>query len=96
MNRCYKDQHGCNFTAVIPTNIFGPNDNYSIQSGHVLPGLTHKCYLAKKNGTDFTVWGSGTPLRQFILSTDLAALTVWVMREFLSILIEPCRRLRLD
>jgi len=48
----------------------------------VIPGLIHKCYLAKQNGTPFTVWGSGTPLRQFIYSLDLAELTVWVMRSY--------------
>jgi len=82
MNKCYADQYGCKFTAVIPTNIFGPHDNYSIQGGHVIPGLVHKCYLAMQAGTDFTVWGSGTPLRQFIYSADLAKLTVWVLNDY--------------
>jgi GDP-L-fucose synthase len=82
MNRAYKEEYGCNFTSIIPTNIYGPHDNFSIQNGHVIPGLIHKCYLAKKNGTDFEIWGSGTPLRQFIYSLDLAELTVWVMREY--------------
>ena len=74
--------HPGNFTSIIPTNIYGPHDNFSIQSGHVIPGLIHKCYLAKKNGTPFTIWGSGTPLRQFVYSLDLAELTVWVMRDY--------------
>ena len=47
----------------------------------MIPGLIHKCYLAKKDGTDFTIWGSGTPLRQFIFSQDLAELTVWTLRK---------------
>lgn len=50
MNRCYNEEYGCNFTSIIPTNIYGPHDNYSIEDGHVIPGLIHKCYLAKKNG----------------------------------------------
>ena len=58
LNRCYNAQYGCKFTSVIPTNIYGKYDNFSIQDGHVIPGLMHKCLLAKKNGTDFTVWGS--------------------------------------
>eukprot|EP00938_MAST-03A_sp_MAST-3A-sp1_P001536 g1536.t1 len=58
LNRCYNAQYGCKFTSVIPTNIYGKHDNFSIQDGHVIPGLMHKCLLAKKNGTDFTVWGS--------------------------------------
>merc|ERR1711998_465559 len=49
-NRCYKEQYGCNFTSVIPTNIFGPHDNFNIEDGHVLPGLIHKCYTAKQTG----------------------------------------------
>ncbi|KAA0152176.1 hypothetical protein FNF29_04043 [Cafeteria roenbergensis] len=82
MNRCYRDQHGCSFTSIIPTNIYGPDDNFSIQDGHVIPGLIHKCYIAKRDGTPFTIWGSGTPLRQFIHSHDLAALTVWTLRSY--------------
>jgi len=82
MNRCYKEEYGCNFTSIIPTNIYGPHDNFSIEDGHVIPGLIHKCYLAKKNGTDLTIWGTGKPLRQFIYSHDLARLTVWVMRSY--------------
>eukprot|EP00567_Pseudictyota_dubia_P001624 CAMPEP_0197466696 /NCGR_PEP_ID=MMETSP1175-20131217/65185_1 /TAXON_ID=1003142 /ORGANISM="Triceratium dubium, Strain CCMP147" /LENGTH=334 /DNA_ID=CAMNT_0043002745 /DNA_START=131 /DNA_END=1135 /DNA_ORIENTATION=+ len=82
MNRAYAEEYGCNFTSIIPTNIYGPHDNFSISNGHVIPGLIHKCYLAKKDNTDFTIWGSGTPLRQFIYSLDLAELTVWVMREY--------------
>ena len=82
MNRAYKEEYGCNFTSIIPTNIYGPHDNFSIQNGHVIPGLIHKCYIAKRDGTDFEIWGSGTPLRQFIYSLDLAELTVWVMRDY--------------
>lgn len=82
MNRAYAVEYGCNFTAIIPTNVYGPHDNYSIEDGHVIPGLIHKCYLAKRDGTSFTIWGSGSPLRQFIYSADLAELTVWVMREY--------------
>lgn len=82
MNRAYAEEYGCNFTSIIPTNIYGPHDNFSIQNGHVIPGLIHKCFIAKRDGTPFTIWGSGTPLRQFIYSLDLAELSVWVMREY--------------
>ncbi|KAF8072883.1 TSTA3 [Scenedesmus sp. PABB004] len=81
-NRLYKDEYGCNFTSVIPTNIFGPHDNYDLESSHVIPGLVHKCYLAKKSGEPFTIMGSGKPLRQFIYSRDLARLMVWTLREY--------------
>jgi GDP-L-fucose synthase len=82
MSRAYAEEYGCNFTSVIPTNIYGAHDNYSIQHGHVIPGLIHKCFLAKKNHTPFVIWGSGRPLRQFIHASDLAQLMVWVMREY--------------
>jgi len=72
MNRAYAEEYGCNFTSIIPTNIYGPRDNFSIENGHVIPGLIHKVYLAKKNDTPFTIWGSGKPLRQFMYSEDLA------------------------
>jgi GDP-L-fucose synthase len=81
-NRAYNDQYGCNFTSVVPTNIFGPYDNYHLSDSHVLPGLTHKCVLAKKNGTEFTVMGTGKPLRQFVYSRDLAKLFIWTLREY--------------
>ena len=82
LNRCYAEEYGCQFTSIIPTNVYGPHDNFSIEDGHVIPGLIHKCYKAKRDGTDFTIWGTGSPLRQFIHSADLAALTVWVMRNY--------------
>ena len=82
MNRAYAEEYNCNFTSIIPTNIYGPNDNFSITAGHVIPGLIHKCYVAQKNNEPFIIWGSGTPLRQFIYSRDLAELTVWVLREY--------------
>merc|ERR1712157_234386 len=64
LNRCYNEEYGCKFTSVIPTNIYGKHDNFSIEDGHVIPGLIHKAYLAKKNNTDLTIWGTGKPLRQ--------------------------------
>ena len=82
MNRAYASEYGCNFTSIIPTNIYGPADNFSIENGHVIPGLIHKCYIAKRDGEPFKVWGSGKPLRQFMYSEDLAELTVWVMRDY--------------
>ncbi|WVF66425.1 hypothetical protein IAT40_001165 [Kwoniella sp. CBS 6097] len=81
-NHAYHDQYGKMFTSVIPTNVFGPGDNYDLEAAHVIPGLIHKCYLAKKNDTPFTVSGSGKPLRQFIYSRDLARLFIWVLREY--------------
>jgi len=81
-NHAYKDQYGSNFTSAIPTNVFGPHDNFDLEDSHVIPGLIHKCYLAKKNGTPFVVSGTGKPLRQFIYSYDLAKLFIWMLREY--------------
>lgn len=82
LNRCYNEQSSCFFTSIIPTNIYGPHDNYNIEDGHVLPGLMHKCYLAQKNNTDFVIWGSGKPLRQFIFNHDMGALIVWALKNY--------------
>ena len=80
--RAYREQYNLNYVSVIPTNIYGPNDNFSLTHGHVMPMLMHKLYLAQKNNTDFTVWGSGNPLREFIFSKDVAKLTEWVLHNY--------------
>jgi len=77
--RAYREQYGLKYTCVIPTNIYGPNDNFDIKNGHVIPSLIHKCYLAKLNNEPFYVWGSGTPLREFIHSEDVANLTRMIL-----------------
>ncbi|XP_019622668.1 PREDICTED: GDP-L-fucose synthase-like [Branchiostoma belcheri] len=81
-NRAFNKQYGCKFTSVIPTNVFGPYDNFNLQDGHVMPGLINKIFIAKRDDTPFTVWGTGAARRQFIYSYDLAKLIVWVMREY--------------
>uniref|UniRef100_A0A667YHW9 GDP-L-fucose synthase n=1 Tax=Myripristis murdjan TaxID=586833 RepID=A0A667YHW9_9TELE len=81
-NRAYFKQYGRRYTAVIPTNVFGPYDNFNIENGHVLSALINKTYTAKKDGTALNVSGSGTPRRQFIYSLDLGRLIVWVLREY--------------
>ena len=70
--QAYNKQYGTKYFCVIPTNIYGPNDNFDLENGHVIPMLIHKCYLAKKNNTAFEVWGSGKPLREFVFSEDVA------------------------
>jgi len=80
--RSYREQYGLNYKSVIPTNIYGPNDNYDIVNGHVIPSLIHKCYLARENKTDFEIWGTGKPLREFIFSKDVAKLTKWVLENY--------------
>ena len=80
--RAYREQYGLNYTSIIPSNIYGPNDNFNLDHGHVMPMLIHKLYLAKKNKTNFTVWGSGKPLREFIYSKDIAKIAEWTLENY--------------
>jgi len=81
-SRAYLKQYNDNFICVIPTNIYGPHDNFNLQDSHVIPGLIHKCYLAKQKGEPFIIAGTGTPLRQFIYSEDLAILILWALENY--------------
>lgn len=80
--RAYREQYGLEYTSVIPTNIYGPNDNFNIENGHVIPSLIHKCYLARENKTNLNIWGSGRPLREFIYSKDVANLATWAVDNY--------------
>jgi len=82
LNRLYSEKSTCKFTSIVPTNVYGPHDNFKLEDSHVLPGLIYKCYHAMKNNTDFTVWGTGAPLRQFIYSRDMGALIVWALHNY--------------
>ncbi|VDN31527.1 unnamed protein product [Gongylonema pulchrum] len=82
LNKGYAQEFGRKYTSVIPCNVFGPHDNYNLNDGHVIPALIHKTYIAKRDGKPLEVYGSGTPLRQFIYSLDLARLFVWVVRTY--------------
>jgi GDP-L-fucose synthase len=68
----YREQYSRDYFCVIPTNMYGPCDNFNLEDGHVIPSLIHRCYLAKRNKTPFCIRGSGTPLRQFLYSSDAA------------------------
>lgn len=69
----YRDQYGCNFISVMPTNLYGPNDNYDLTNSHVLPALLRKFHVAKKeNMAKVTIWGSGNPKREFLHVDDMA------------------------
>ncbi|KKL51104.1 hypothetical protein LCGC14_2298810, partial [marine sediment metagenome] len=74
--RAYRNQYGVNYCSVIPTNLYGPNDSFSLSNGHVIASLIHKCYLAKRDNSTLTIWGDGSPLREFIYSEDLARLSM--------------------
>jgi GDP-L-fucose synthase len=81
-SKAYQEQYDDNFICIIPTNIYGENDNYSLKDGHVIPALIHNCYLSKINNTNFIVKGSGKSLRQFIYSEDLAKLIMWTLEKY--------------
>lgn len=79
----YRAQYGCNFISVMPTNLYGPNDNYDLQNSHVLPALIRKFHEAKINGApSVTIWGTGKPRREFLHADDLADACVFLMRNY--------------
>jgi GDP-L-fucose synthase len=80
--RAYREQFGHKYVSVIPTNVYGPNDNFNLQSSHVVPALIHKCYLAKLNDKPLEIWGTGKPLREFVFSKDVAKITEWILDNY--------------
>lgn len=79
----YRDQYGCNFISVMPTNLYGPNDNYDLQNSHVLPALLRKFHEAKEKGApEVVVWGTGTPKREFLHADDMAAACFFLMQHY--------------
>jgi GDP-L-fucose synthase len=78
----YNRQHGRQYVSVMPTNLYGPNDNYDLQSSHVLPALLRKAHEARQRGdAELVVWGSGTPMREFLYVDDLADACVFLMEQ---------------
>ena len=79
----YRSQYGCNFISVMPTNLYGPNDNYDLKNSHVLPALLRKFHEAKINDQqEVIVWGSGTPRREFLHADDMADACVFLMKNY--------------
>ncbi|WP_454801160.1 GDP-L-fucose synthase [Mucilaginibacter phyllosphaerae] len=79
----YRMQYGCDYISVMPTNLYGYNDNYHPQNSHVLPALVRRFHEAKVNGTPVvTIWGSGSPLREFLFADDLAEACVYLMQNY--------------
>lgn len=79
----YRSQYGCDFISVMPTNLYGPNDNYDLQNAHVLPSLIRKFHEAKlNNAPEVNIWGSGTPKREFLHADDLADACVYLMNNY--------------
>lgn len=83
MCEAYRDQYGCNFISAMPTNLYGPNDNYDLANSHVLPALIRKFYEAKlKKEQQVEIWGTGTPKREFMHVDDLAEASLFLMKEY--------------
>jgi len=83
MCEAYMDQYGCNFISVMPTNLYGPNDNYDLQNSHVLPAMIRKFHEAKlNNSSSVELWGTGTPMREFLHADDLAEACVFLMETY--------------
>ncbi|MFT5596322.1 MAG: GDP-L-fucose synthase [Flammeovirgaceae bacterium] len=79
----YRDQYGCNFISAMPTNLYGPNDNYDLKSSHVLPALMRKFHEAQYSGSrEVEIWGSGTPKREFLHVDDMAGACVFLMENY--------------
>jgi GDP-L-fucose synthase len=79
----YRSQYGCNFISVMPTNLYGPNDNYDLNSSHVLPALIRKFHEARQNAAPtVTLWGSGKPRREFLHADDLADACFFLMQQY--------------
>jgi GDP-L-fucose synthase len=83
MCESYRDQYGCNFISVMPTNLYGIGDNYDLKNSHVLPALVRKFHEAKENGNpSVEVWGTGTPRREFLFADELADACVFLMQNY--------------
>jgi len=83
MTKFFKRQYGDNFISVMPTNLYGPNDNFDLKKSHVLPALLRKIHEAKVNGSpNVEIWGSGTPLREFIYVDDMADACVYLLENY--------------
>lgn len=81
-SRVFRQEYGVNFITLVLGNMYGPGDNWNIRSGHVIPSLIHKIYQAQVNNEPLNVWGTGTPLREFIFSEDVAKLTLWALENY--------------
>ena len=80
--RALREQHDRNYFCITPTNLYGANDNFNLEDAHVMPALIHKAYLAQQKGEKLMVFGTGSPLRQFLLAEDCAYFTLFCLLEY--------------
>ena len=81
-SRAYRQQYGSNFITAVPNNLYGPADNYDLNSGHVIPALIRKFFEAHRDSTDVVIWGTGNPVREFTYSEDAADAIWWLAENY--------------
>ena len=81
-SRAYREQYGCNFITAVPNNLFGENDNFDLENSHVIPAMIRKMYEAKLKNESVTLWGDGSPLREFTYSKDLAEILLFLLEHY--------------
>jgi GDP-L-fucose synthase len=78
----YRKEWNCDFIVAIPTNMYGPQDDFALEGGHVIPSLIHRTYLRQQEESDLLAWGTGSPLREFVYVDDIAKLTLWALENY--------------
>lgn len=82
--KIYREVTGKNWISIVPTNLYGKNDQFNLKNSHLVPALIRKAYECSLNGEDFIVWGDGAPLRQFVFSEDMAKILIWALENWKS------------
>ena len=77
--KMFREATRMNWLSIVPTNLYGPHDNFNLEKSHIIPALIRKAYEADKNGTDFVIWGDGSPMRQFVFVEDMAKIILWAI-----------------
>lgn len=80
-SRAYRQQYGCDFVCIIPNNLYGPDDNFDLENGHVIPAMIRKIHAAAQGGPPPVLWGDGAPLREFTFSHDIATALWWALQQ---------------
>lgn len=82
--KMFREATRLNWLSIVPTNLYGPHDNFNLEKSHIIPALIRKAYEAKLNNTDFVVWGDGSPMRQFVFVEDMADIILWAIENWKS------------